>query len=549
MTETTDGHAALAAVLDQLPLDRAVVMLSDMRPRLNRASVDLLERRIAERMQIGYRTDPFTLSSYLEGDAIKPWAYTQLLARKFREAVQLESRFQAWSLPAQVGKTTWLRRGLLWAMDRQPDAQNLYMSHHNDLARESALWLRDMARVHSDELRFDLKPDVQRQDRWMTTQGGGLFATHVGGGSGFSVSAGGVCVVDDPLRNWQAAHSKVEREHVWNEIRAVARLRLAEGAAFIMAHTRWHLLDPTGMLMQLSDELGIEVEFVRLPMLCDSADDPLGRAIGEPLEPERYSLDECRARAVFLGSYLTAAMEQQSPVPEEGGELKREWWRLTTNTITVADQWLTSWDMKLKDKESGDYVVGQCWARTGGDFWCVDQLRGQYSLRQTKIAIALMHHRHQHVGKHVIENTGNGPEVMAELRKADPTFVLDDDAASKVGVADHERAAVQELIRRGMSGLVAENVKGDKLTRARTHLSPKLEAGNVHLVESSWANALIDEAAGFPPTSRSGHDDMVDAATQALKHLGRSEARTLSAPSMPVVTPSPSARSVGRILT
>lgn len=543
------GHAQLAAVLDRLPLDRAVVMLAELSPRLNRASIEMLERRIAERMQIGYRTDPWTLSSYLEGDAIKPWAYTQLLAAQIRKAVTLESRFQAWSLPAQVGKTTWCRRGLVWALDRNPAAQNLYMTHHQALARETALFVRDMSLEHSDKLRYQLRPDVRRQDRWMTTEGGGLFATHVGGGSGMSVSEGGICVVDDPLPNWQAAHSETQRAEVWNEVRAVARLRLAEGASFILAHTRWHLKDPTGMLLALSDELGIEVEFVRLPMLCDSPDDPLGRQLGEPLEPERYSLDECRARAVFLGSYLTAAMEQQSPVPEEGGELKREWWRLTTNAVTVADQWLTSWDMKLKDKEGGDYVVGQCWARTGGDFWCVDQLRGQFSLRQTKVAIALMQLRHRHVGKHVIENTGNGPEVMAELRKRDDAFVLDAETAGKVGVADHELAAVEQIIRSGMSGLVAENVKHDKTVRARTHLAPKLEAGNVHLVESSWANALIDEAAAFPPTSRAGHDDMVDAATQALKHLGRSEARTLAAPSQSVNTPSPSARSVARILT
>src|SRR5690606_34053498 len=167
---------------------------------------ELLERLVAERLSVGYRTDPWTLARHLEGEAIKDWRYSRLLARKFREAVTLESRFQCWSLPAQVGKTTWLRRGLVWALDRNPSAANLYMTHSNPLARETALYVRDVSRAHRDKLQYELRPDVQRQDRWMTTQGGGLFATHVGGGSGFSVGEGGVCVVDDPIANWQAAH-------------------------------------------------------------------------------------------------------------------------------------------------------------------------------------------------------------------------------------------------------------------------------------------------------------------------------------------------------
>lgn len=542
---TTEATDRLSAVLDRLPLDKARRMLDELRPRLNEASIDLLERRIGERMGLGVRADPWTLARFLDGEAVRDWRYSRYLADRFRAAVSLESRFQAWNLPAQVGKSTWLRRGIVWALDRRPDAELLYMTHSNPLAREGALFVRDQARTHADKLRFELSPDLQRQDRWKTSQGGGLLATHVGGGSGFSASDGGGVIVDDPIANWQEAHSPTVRAATWNEIRAVARMRLSEGAFFILAHTRWHLEDPTGMLMKLADELGIECEFVVLPMLAGE-NDPIGRAPGEPLEPERYSLEECRARAVFLGSYLAAAMEQQAPMPEEGGELKREWWRFTTNEIVEADQWLTSWDMKLKDKEGGDYVVGQCWARTGGDFWCVAQLRGQYSLRQTKVAIALMQHRHPHVGKHVIENTGNGPEVMAELRRSDPTFVLDDETASKVGVAEHEREAVEAIIRRGMSGLVAENVRYDKLVRARTYLAPKLEAGNVHLVESSWAHALVDEAAAFPP-KRGGHDDMVDCAVQALKHLSRGEAKLLSA-STQVQSPPPSARATSGVV-
>ena len=44
----------------------------------------------------------------------------------------------------------------------------------------------------------------------------------------------------------------------------------------------------------------------------------------------------------------------------------RSWFRQEENLPTNPDDALVSWDPKLKDKESGDYVVGQCWWRVGG---------------------------------------------------------------------------------------------------------------------------------------------------------------------------------------
>lgn len=538
------GLERLSRVLSELPLDRAQTMLEALSGRLNAASVDLLERQLGERQQIGVRTDPYSLARHLDGDAVRPWRYSQYLADRFRAAVTLESRLQCWSLPAQVGKSTWLRRGVVWALDRNPSASLLYMTHSDTLARESALFVRDQSRTHADKLRYDLKPDVQRQDRWMTTDGGGLLATYVGGGSGFSANDGGGVIVDDPLRNWQAAHSPTERAAKWNEIRAVARLRLSMGAFFVMAHTRWHLDDPTGMMMRLAEELGLDIEFVRIPMICDSDDDPLGRQLGEPLEPERYSLDECRARAAFLGSYLTAAMEQQNPVPEEGGEVKREWWRWTSTPPARFDDVLSSWDMKLKDKESGDFVVGLIVGRVGARFWIVDMIRGQFSQLQTKVAIALMALRHPSVHKHIIENTGNGPEVMTELRSGDPAFELTDELADKVGVHADERADVERIIRRGLTGIIGHSPKESKLVRAR-RITPSIEGGNVTLIENKqWSAALVDEWAGFPP-KRGGHDDIVDATTQGIDRLGKRSAKATPAPSTPTPTAPAGARSTG----
>lgn len=537
-----DMLAALAERIDSLTEPEIAVLRERLAPRLNRHSMMLLESLLAERRAAGWRADPLTMAQHLRN--VEDWRHSKLLARKFRAAVTGEgARFQVWNQPAQTGKTTGLRDGCVWALDRDPRLGIIFLSYGDLLARESAIFVRDTAVEHEDELRFTLRPDLRRQNRWMTTEGGGMLATGIGGSvSGFP--AGGV-IVDDPLKNWQEAHSATTRDEVWNEIVAVARLRLKEGGWFILAHTRWHLDDPSGRMRKLVIELGVDVEFVSLPMLATSPDDPLGRALGEPLEPRRYSLAECQSRAKFLGSYLTAALEQQEPEPEEGGEIKRAWWVWETATPEPAhaDEWISSWDMKLKDKATGDYVVGQVWARVGGHYWCTDQLRGQFTFLQTKIALALMQHRHPHVGTHIVENTGNGPEVMQELGEADPSFVLDDAAADVVGVAAHERTAVEELIRRGMPGLVPQNVKHDKRTRVRT-IAGAIESRHVHLPEGkAWAVALVAEAASFP---QGAHDDMVDAMSQALHRLRNVEAEAVT-PVGTLVAPTPGARAVASI--
>src|SRR5205814_8017217 len=163
----------------------------------------------------------------------------------------------------------------------------------------------------------------QTQNEWTTAQGGGLFATTIHGGAAGHPASLGV-IIDDPLKNWEEAHSQNARDSVWNEILAVARLRLAEDAFMILCHTRWHIDDPSGRMRQLEDETGERIDYVTLPMFAHD-DDVLGRRRGQPLE--RFSVREAEMSGKTLGPYLRAALEDQHPQAEEGGELKREWWK------------------------------------------------------------------------------------------------------------------------------------------------------------------------------------------------------------------------------
>lgn len=521
-------------------LDRATPeQIREYAATLDPDGVSILELVMAEKTRSGWRSTPAAMAAQF-GDLV-PMAHTEYLSGKFVDAVRGISTRQIWNVPPQHGKSRVASRwGPVWAFDQDPTTLIALTSYGYSLARENAVFVRDALVEHSDVLSTRLKRDARRADRFVTEQGGGLIAAGVGGPlTGFG--ARGI-IIDDPFKNWQEAHSEARRELVWNWYRSTVRSRLHDRPErpgwIILVMTRWHEDDLTGRFLEadLKGD-GEEWELVKLPAIAE-ADDPLGRSVGEALAPLLYDIRALTARATAFGSYLAAGLEQQRPAPEEGTEVMRGWWKWFDTPPPRFDDATTSWDMKLKDNETGDFVVGQAWHRTGSDFWLIDQLRGQWNQTTTKTAIVLLSVRNPRIRRHVIENTGNGPEVMAELRRAQPGYEVSEQTRSALGITDDELPKVNAIFRRGMTGLLPETVKGKKTVRFRAQ-TPLIEAGNVHVPLNSIGESVVDECAMFP---NGVHDDQVDTLSQALKRLGYGTARASVAKGT-LKTPAPGTRS------
>lgn len=497
----------------------------------------MLEQALGARLSTTWRRDPCAMAVRLTRDEppgptkVEPWPYAQLLGEKFRQAADGEDTRQIWNLPTQYGKSTMGSQwGPGWYLDRYPSHRLILTSYGDELSRANGLAVRDILDRHAGVLRCRLRRDVRRQDRFRTEEGGGLLA------AGFQSGATGWpahgVVIDDPFKDWQQAHSDARRAFVWNQYLAVFRQRLTSDDAFIIVvMTRWHGDDLTGKLVQaMLDGNGEEWTVVRVPEIAEpppatpptntASDyvarlpDPLGRKPGELLEPRRFSAKFVRDKHLTLGSYLVAGMAQQRPSPEEGVDVKRAWWQLEDRLPTDFDDMASSWDMKLKDKEGGDYVAGGAWGRTGKDAWLVDVMRGQWPFAITVNAIALMQVRHPNLRYHLIENTGNGPEVITELRMARPEYVLSLDVASQLGMTEAERAAVEAMRRRGMSGLIPITVPQESKRSRMRAVTPSIEAGDVHLpAYASWLGSYLEELSAFPNGT---HDDQVDFTSQLL---------------------------------
>jgi len=479
-----------------------------------------------------WRDNPASLAAHLTRNEppnmrFVIYRHTQLIADKLVAAVCGGHNRIIINVAGRRGKTLVVLWFLVWLLDRNPGARSIYTTYGIELAREGGIFVRDKLRNYSDQLSCQLTADRQTQNRFTTEQGGGLLAAQIGAGiTGFGAGDGGALLIDDPMKNWQEAHSANARDNVFNQYLGTLRNRLdSEDTPIVVLHTRWHEDDLTGRLLdRMANNSGEQWELVKIPALATPDPDgvmrdPLGRAEGESDWPERFPVADIRQRHLGMSSYLVSALEQQDPSPEEGTEILRAWFRLDEDPPDSYDEAITSWDLKLKDREAGDYVVGQVWWRCGSTFWLIDQIRGRYDHATTANAIALLSVRHPDVMQHVVEAAGSHDDVLPVLGKALPDYVIDDDMAARLSMTDSERVAVQELRRRGMPGLLPHPVKGDKKVRARAFIAPLAEPGNVRIRPlASFVDTYLDEVAAFPNGS---HDDQVDASSQALQRLSR----------------------------
>lgn len=463
----------------------------------------------ADLEQAAWRLTPSRLAARLTAGRYQRWGYIERLSHLYADALAGVHPRQIWMLPPQHGKSEIASRwGPVWALDWWPHLRVILASYAAELAEGNGRMVRNTLVEHSGILRARLTEDSKAAHRWNTPEGGGLLATGVGGiATGFP---GDLVVVDDPFKNWQEAHSAVVREAVWNWWLTVIRTRLGPNAAVIVVQTRWHEDDLAGRL-EAQDQAGEGDGWltVRLPALAQ-ADDPLGRPPGAALCPARYDTPYLEQTRTVLGSYLFGALYQQSPSPPEGGLLKRHWWQwwappgdpavgLIVPTpagvppsqpvrgLPPLDRVVASWDMTWgRISDSADMVVGQVWGASQTDRFLLDQTGPhRMTFPETLVAVRELASRWPQASQHLVEATGNGPDVIRELRHV-------------------------------VAGLTPVTPKGSKEVRVHA-VSGTVESGQVYLpLRSSWTAGLVDEAAAFPTGA---HDDQVDAFSQALNRL------------------------------
>ena len=402
------------------------------------------------------------------------------------------------SVSVRHGKSAFISRWLpAWFIGANPDKRVLLWCHEADFAASHGRAARDILMEHGpDVFGVQVSRRSEAASRW------DLVAPHVGGMVTFGVGGsplgrgGDLIVGDDPLKNFAAAMSPLQRARVHEHYTGTIVSRAEPGAAVVIVEARWHEDDLSGFLQREQPD---EWRVVRMPAICDDpANDPLGRDLGEPLWPERFPLAELERRhretALKLGEVVWLAQYQQRPTAP-GGDVFPEslWGFIAPHDVPDGLRWVRAWDLAAT-KDGGDWTVGARMARLPDGRFVVDDVRrGQWDSRDVRAEIARA-------------AAADPPGTPIELPQ-DP------------GQAGKDQS--QQLVSMLAGHIVhARPQTGSKEVRAAGYAAQQ-KAGNMLLVEGRWNGAWVSEHASFP---RGSHDDQVDAAAAAFNRFAGSPA-------------------------
>jgi hypothetical protein len=291
------------------------------------ASPELRAALAAVERQMAMDRSPGAMAAVLTDGREKQAPHLALIDDAFARIAAGERLQVMLTMPPRHGKSQRASRwGPLWYLRRHPTHRVMLASYGADLADDHGRWVRDQLREYSDTLGISLNPASHAANRFDleaprgSSVRGGMVTAGVGGGltgKGFNLG-----VIDDPFKGHDDASSPAQRERVWEWYRSVFFTRRAPGASIIVINTRWHENDLSGRLLAHEPHRWLQID---LPALADSADDALGRSIGDPLWPDQYDAQELADTRESVGERVWYALYQQKPRPLEGGVWKWAW--------------------------------------------------------------------------------------------------------------------------------------------------------------------------------------------------------------------------------
>ena len=411
-----------------------------------------------------------------------------------------------------------------WGPRNMPHLRYLCASHSMDLAIRDSTKMRRLIESEWYQERWGdrvtITKDQNQKTKFELTSTG--FRQAVAAGS-ITGARGDRVIIDDPHSVEGAASDQMRASTIEWFLEAVpTRLNKPMESAIVVIMQRLHEEDISGIIL----EKGLGYDHIMLPMRYEPGraqptmlgiEDPRTEE-GELLFPARFPEAVVDRDENAMGPYAVAGQFQQSPEPRGGGVIKRDWWQKWEQpsyppfgyVIAAVD---TAYTTKSENDPSAMTVWG-VWkggdqtavvTRTMGPDGEMAVLNRQYKEEHPKCMLMYawadrleLHELVERVqetmitygvDKLLVENKASGYSVAQEIRR----------------LYGHEEFAVQLIDPKGI----------DKLARLYS-IQHLFAEGLIHAPDRSWADMVINQAAQFP---RGKHDDLVDTASMALKHL------------------------------
>lgn len=491
------------------------------REEARKATVELHQKELAGRILARRRLIHFVKRfqpGYMDG-----WVHHDICRRleRFMEAVAAgKSPRLLIFCPPRLGKSLLASQYFpAWMLGHHPEWEIIAASYANSLPIGFSRRIRETVRDASFMAMFPetrLSEESQAVESWRTTKGGGYTAAGVG--TGITGKGAHVLIIDDPVKDQEAADSATIREATWDWYLSTAYTRVAPGGGVLGIQTRWNDDDWSGrIIMAMQTGEGEQFEIASYPAINELGDEyilpddsivqiapgnpvPEGatmtRPMGSALHPDRYDIHHLtRIKKNFVASgnvRMWSALYQQNPAPDDGAFFRRDMFKYISYPPETAGMHVyQAWDFSITEKETSDWIVGYCIMQDEFDnIYELDMVRFKSDENAFTIADAILNFH----------------------RKWNPWIVGVEDGQIWKSIKAVVLRRAEEL---GVN-LTFEPLPAltDKLVRAGP-LRGRMQMGKMYFQQNAHFRQTVDnELLRFPAGK---HDDIVDAAAWAMR--------------------------------
>lgn len=439
-----------------------------------------------------WRLFPDTFAQKASGGKWTAYPWLQAVSNIVTPAIIRGNARILLSAPPQHGKSEFFSNWLCtWFLNLMRTKRVILGTYSQDYANKWGSKVRENL-LYNPYAAIPMRRDTQSKKKFMTADGGQMMVAGVDGPA--TGEGADLFVVDDPYKSYREALSPAVQENVLQWFRSVATTRVQSGGSIIVMHTRWTDQDLIGTLAQ---EEGWT--YINLEAICEHPDlDLLGREQGEPLCPERYTVEDLKRIRREVTDLFWFPMYQGSAVDVKGSivhEADIQFYDEEPMDLAKDMEEIALFaDLTYEKHEENDYAVFEAWGRKGANIYLLAQTRDQMGINEQldafyKIILDFPDALHKE-----IEKKANG-------------------------------AAVIQLCEDKIPGIVANNPQTSKGARLAA-VSPLYKAKNVfypnpRLPGREWVKVNVYEVTRMTLAgSKAKNDDTVDVASMAVKYFG-----------------------------
>ena len=410
------------------------------------------------------------------------------------------------SMPPRVGKSTLIMFFMLWVILRDPEKSNLYTSYTDSVV---GAFYKGLLEVLNDPYTYawqdvfperklvstnakDLLLNIDREKRYASFTGRSLYGTLNG-----ACDCNGYEVADDLISGIEEAMNKDRLISAWSKVENNFLPRAKEGAKHLWIGTRWSIIDPQGMRIELLENeekfASVRWKQINVPALDANDESNFEYAYGVGFSTEAYQ----QRRASFeknndLPSWF--AQYCGEPVERDGSVFRPEDLRFYNGVLPEADP-----DRIFMSVDpawgGGDFVAAPVVYQYGDDLFVADVV---YDDRDKTVTQPMLVDA-------IISN--NVASVAVEATKLTAEYA---DGINSLLLAKNHRVNVMKTTKH-YTGNGKEQRIFDKAPDIRERMV-FLEAGK----RSKAYEKFMQNVYSFSMTGKNKHDDAPDSLAMAI---------------------------------